>query len=617
MNRKKLLKNTKSRKGLSKGITIKTAIFIAVLIITSLSLYLINERQGSTANIEPVVFTYASPESQGLENETLTGLSETVQGFVDDDEIVGAELVIIKNNYIVLHEAFGWKDKENELPMEKNTVFNLRSMTKPIIGTAIQQLIDKNCLSPDTEVSEYIPGFDNMASGNITVEQLLTHRSGLPLSIMTTLDDYDTLQSLANATGVIGPQFTLGSKFWYSDAGAEVLGALIEIESGKNLDEYVSEELLVPLGMNNTFYYYNITLDDPRTNQIADLYIGGIDQWTKYWSPEEPFYKFAMGSQGLYGTPMDYARFLTLWLDKGHIGEEAFLSTAAIDRTLTPSSKMSSLGSDMPYPTGFYKLEAYYGQMSIMWADAETGVKVIGHSGSDGTYAWAWPEFDVIVLYFTQSRGTTSGIKLESKIDELLIHPEIKELNEGAREKYEKYLGSYIANFGPFRDTEFTVMVQNGGLAVDIPNQLVFELEEDESGKWKFKIMPEVSISFVSMGEVVSAMMLNQSGMVFELPKGTASVEEIYPEDMEKYQGVYETEDPNVTVSIVIHDGVLALDIPGQPIELDLYPPDEDGLWHIKINPTAAISFDEIEGKIDSMTLYLPDGTTYKRMRIE
>ena len=612
MNQEKSVKNTKR-----KAITNKTALILSIIIITSASIYLLINEQYNQSETKPLTFTYASPESQGLENATLNILQETVQGFVDNEEIVGAELVVIKNKNIVLHEAFGWKNKENESPMEKNTVFNIRSMTKPIIGTAIQKLIDENKLSLNTKVSEYIPGFDNPSSGNITVEQLLTHHSGLPLTVMTSVDEYETLQSLANATGFNGPQFTPGTKFWYSDAGSEVLGALIEIVSGMSLDEYVSEEILAPLGMNNTFYYNSETLDDPRADKIADLYIGNIGQWTKYWSPGEAFYRFAMGSQGLYGTPLDYARFMTMHLDEGVIGETQILSTDAIERTHTPYSKMSSLGSDMPYPTGFYQLEAYYGQMSILWTDVtEENIKVIGHSGSDGTYVWAWPELDMIILYFTQSRGSTTGLKLEAKIDELLIHPEITELNNDARERYEKYLGSYIANFGPFRDAEFTVTVQNGELAVDIPNQLVFELEGDEPS-WRFKIIPEVSISFVSEGEAVSAMIFNQSGMVFELPKGTASSEEIYPTDMEKYLGVYETEDPNITMSVVIHDGKLALVIPGQPVELDLYPPDENGMWVMKLNPTVTISFNEVDGKIDSLVLYLPDGTTYTRKRIE
>ena len=86
--------------------------------------------------------------------------------------------------------------------------------------------------------------------------------------------------------------------------------------------------------------------------------------------------------------------------------------------------------------------------------------------------------------------------------------------------------------------------------------------------------------------------------------------------DMEKYIGKYKTEDPNITMSVVIHDGMLALVIPGQPVELDLYPPDENGMWVMKLNPTVTISFNEVDGKIDSLVLYLPDGTTYTRKRI-
>jgi plasmid maintenance system killer protein len=283
---------------------------------------------------------------------------------------------------------------------------------------------------------------------------------------------------------------------------------------------------------------------------------------------------------------------------------------------------MSSLGSDMSYPTGLFNLEAYYGQMAILFSNNTTGipeVEVIGHSGSDGTYAWAWPDLDLMILYFTQSRGSTSGIKLESKIDELLIHPELEELNNQVREQYASYLGSYTANYGPFRNAEVVVTVQNGRLAVDMPNQLVYELEEpDDEGRWSFRISDEIAVSFeLDDGGNVTAMMMHQAGYVFEMPRGAPTEDEGYPEDMEKYIGTYQTEDPNVTMGVVIHDGRLALDIPGQPIELELYPPDEEGRWYMRVNPTVAVSFNETDdGKIDSLTLHLPDGTTYTRKRI-
>jgi CubicO group peptidase (beta-lactamase class C family) len=598
-------------------------IVVSLLIIGIVAVYYVNQYDQTYQPTQEVpVFSYASPESQGISNKSVVELADIVRSYFDEELIVGAELVVIKNRKIVLHEVVGWKDRENEIPMERDTLFNIRSMTKPITGAAIQILIDEGHLRLDSRAAEYLLGFDNEKSRNITVEQLLTHRSGLPLSIITAADQYETLLSMANETGMIGPEFTPGSKFWYSDAGTEVLGAIIEVETGMPLDAFVTERILEPLRMNSSFYYHPATQNDSRRGRIANLYVGGIGEWVKIWSSEEPFYPFAFGSQGLYCTPVDYACFMAMLMDDGQVGGIQLLSSDAVDRTLTPISKMSSLGSDMPYPTGFYNLEAYYGQMAILFSNSTNGtpqVEVIGHSGSDGTYAWAWPELDLMILYFTQSRGGTSGIKLEPKIDELLIHSELVDINYRARERYANYLGSYTANFGPFRNTEFVVTVQNGGLAVDIPNQLVFELEEpDEEGRWHFKLMEEVAVSFeLDDGGNVTAMKLHEAGYTFELPRGPPPEEEIYPEDMERYVGVYQTEEPNVTMKVVIHDGRLALEIPGQPIELELYPPDEEGKWYIRVNPTVAVSFNEADdGRIDSLTLHLPDGTTYTRKRI-
>ena len=275
----------------------------------------------------------------------------------------------------------------------------------------------------------------------------------------------------------------------------------------------------------------------------------------------------------------------------------------------------------MAYPCALYKLDAYYGQMVTLFSDCSSGnpqVVAIGHSGSDGTYVWGWPEEDLIILYFTQSRGGSTGTKLEAVIDELLNHPELKEINEQARVLYSSFLGSYVANFGPFRNTEFIVTVQNGVLAVDIPKQLVFELDDpDEDGKRCFTDMPGVAVSFEEEGSEIKSMTLFQGGTSFVLPKGTATVEEKYPEDMEKYTGTYETEDPELTMKIVIVNERLALDIPGQPVPLELYPPDVQGIWVMRLNPSVSVSFTETtEGEVESVTLYVPGGVSYTRKRL-
>src|SRR5512136_748793 len=96
----------------------------------------INTQLSKNQTFEP-----ASPESQGISDESLRLLASAVRGYVERDEVTGAELLVIKNRRTILHEVFGWRDRERRLPMERNTIFNVRSMTKPLTGMAAQMLI--------------------------------------------------------------------------------------------------------------------------------------------------------------------------------------------------------------------------------------------------------------------------------------------------------------------------------------------------------------------------------------------------------------------------------------------------------------------------------------------
>src|SRR6185503_11117124 len=104
----------------------------------------------------------------------------------------------------------------------------------------------------------------------------------------------------------------------------------------------------------------------------------------------------------------------------GLAGKVQVLSKEAVQRTLTPTSVMSMLGSDQPFPTGFSGLTPHYGQMSVLHVPSqhpEASPVVVGHSGSDGTIAWAWPARDLMILFFTQSRGGLTVIRLERDIE--------------------------------------------------------------------------------------------------------------------------------------------------------------------------------------------------------
>ena len=467
-------------------------------------------------------FPVASPESQGVPPEAVRQLADEVERYVKAGTIVGGEVLVIKNRKTILHQAFGDRDREEKLPMVPNTIFNVRSMTKPLTGVAVQILADEGKLHLDDPVAKYLPGFDNDKARAITVRQLLQHRSGLPLTILKSLTEYKDFQAQANATGEKGPQFKPGEKFWYSDAGSDAAAAVVEKVSGVTIDRFVTERILQPLGMMDSFYPSKA--EDPRKQRQASLYLGAPGKWVRFWKAGgDPMYPFAWGSQTLYSTPADYARFLTLWLDGGKVQGKQVLSKEAVARLLTPVSPMTVLGGDAPYPTGFSGLRPWYGEMAMLYAagdKAETAkVAAFGHGGSDGTGAWAFPAEDLIVCYFTQSRGQATTIRLEATIQDALLR------RGGAAvkvpEELKPYLGTFWANFGQYKNTPFEVVCRNGRLALDIPDQVVYELKEpDKDGRRQFVISDKIAVSFKKDdgGKVVS-MTLYQSGLSFELPR--------------------------------------------------------------------------------------------------
>src|SRR5688572_26543292 len=231
-------------------------------------------------------FPPATPESVGISGAALHELARVVQGYVDDDKIVGAQLLVIKNRRTVMDQAFGWRDRDDKVAMTCDTIFNSRSMTKPLIGASIQVLVDEGALALDDAAAKYLPGFDTDKSRNITIAQLLAHRGGLPLTIITNrLDEWETLEAQANAVGAKGPQFEPGSKFWYSDAGTDTLAAIVEVVSGMNLEAFVQERLLDPLGMSDSFF---LTKSTPHAQErVASAVTGNAGNWKRFWKGSE------------------------------------------------------------------------------------------------------------------------------------------------------------------------------------------------------------------------------------------------------------------------------------------------------------------------------------------
>ena len=424
---------------------------------------------------DPDPFPVAAPEDVGLPAQALAELAAAVRGFVERDEIVGAELLVIKGDKRVLHESFGWQDREAGLPMPKDALFSVRSMTKPVIGTAVAMLLEDSKLELDEPVATYLPSFENDKSRAITVRQLLHHTGGLPLSGLLggEISRMKGVCEIAAAVGASGPQHPPGSGFHYSDAGADTLGALVEVVSGEPLGEFLRQRIFAPLGMSDALTF--VAPDEPRRSRIASAYTGEAGGWTRYWSSADaPLFPFAMGSQGLYCSARDYARFLSLWKGNGRHADGRLLRMSSCKRALTP-------GTQMDYSSGFEGCVVHYGELWMLYIDQNQDPQgelyAFGHGGSDGTAAWVFPALDLMVLYFTQSRGNTTFPEFETTLQRALLDP-LLGIDRAPPVAYSQAeIDALLGHYWDEADRNVRTLLRKGaGLWAEIPGVGVLEL---------------------------------------------------------------------------------------------------------------------------------------------
>lgn len=436
-------------------------------------------------------FPVSTPLAEGLSPEGLESLDALVAQLVADDEVVGAELMVIRNGRTVLHSAHGWRDREGALPMETGSLFCVRSMTKPLVSVAIHQLVEDKALKLRDRVAEYLPAFDVDGKREITVQQLLQHTSGLPMSEIMALNprELTSVRAVADLGGASQLEFEPGTGFRYSDQGTDTLTALVEIVSGQPAEGFIQARILDPLGMDESRCL--LTPEDLLEGRSASKYAGSAGHWNRYWQPSDgPLFSVFLGSQALYSTLEDYARFLDMLMARGRGPDGRLLKSSSVRRITAPG----------PHPmvgsTGLPGATTGYGSLMQLWTkpaekEGRRDLVAFGHTGSDGTYAWAFPEEKTIVLYFTQSRANVTGLRLEEVLGELLLGVPFDPIQ--AAPPLEPYLGYYSEGE---RDRYRAIIRDGDGLALEILGRAVVPLVYLGEDRWKFKPNPANVIAF-------------------------------------------------------------------------------------------------------------------------
>ncbi len=298
-----------------------------------------------------------APDRVGLATAPLAEIDARMQSYIDEGKLAGIVLLVAREGQVAHAGVYGKMDLEADIAMRRDALFRIYSMTKPITGVALMTLYDEGRFQLDDPVSKYLPGFETVKvftgkDGDrvtvtdlkrpITVRDLMCHTAGLaygisratPVDVMYTearlLDRSQNLDSMLERMLKIPLAAQPGEKWMYS-ISVDVQGKLIEVLSGKPLDEFFVERVFKPLRMADTAFYVPADkLDRLAVNYgKKDGRLSPIDGSKTSQFATKPV--LLSGGGGLVSTADDYLRFAQMMLNRGELDGVRILKPETVD----------------------------------------------------------------------------------------------------------------------------------------------------------------------------------------------------------------------------------------------------------------------------------------------
>ena len=369
----------------------------------------------------------AEPESVGMSSDRLQRINTYFQKYIDSNQIAGAVTLIARKGKVVHFEAQGWRHKEEGVKMTRDTIFEMASMTKPIVSTALMMLFEEGHFLLDDPISNWIPEYENHrvrvnTDGvrpmvvpevrPVTMRHVLTHSSGLTLnSEEMGLNErelnyatnhgkgWETLQEQVVHAAVIPGAFQPGDE-WQYGSSTDYVAVLVEKISGMSIRDFLHERIFDPLGMADTYYY----VPHEKVNRVAAVYRpNGDGQIELSRSPElvEPT-KMFRGVSGLNSTAADYYRFAQMIANGGELDGTRLLGRMTVDNMI---SNHIGAGKSVYIRSRGYGFGLGFGVL-INPAEAHDALSVGSYTwgGAYGTLYWADPVEDLIGIMLIQIR---------------------------------------------------------------------------------------------------------------------------------------------------------------------------------------------------------------------
>jgi CubicO group peptidase (beta-lactamase class C family) len=352
----------------------------------------------------------AAPAGLGFSGPRIKGLLASLQADIDRNRLPGAVALIARHGQVALFESMGNQvpatAEQGPVPMARDSLFRIYSMTKPVVSVAVMMLVEQGKLLLSDPVGKHLPEFAHqqvMAATDgpaslvpvqhaATVQDLLRHTAGLtyeflgnnPVQKLYTQARIRTdLRERSNAefSAVLAPLPLIAepATVWEYSRATDVLGRLVEVISGQTLRPWLQEHVFAPLGMRDT----DFSVAPEHHHRIAEPFARDPDgaPQMRVFNVRAPA-AFESGGGGLVSTAMDYARFLQFMMNRGELDGVRLLGPRTVDYMTA-----DHLGT-IPVNAGSSKTLLLPGYGFGLGFAVRTSRGIASEPGSVGLYYW-------------------------------------------------------------------------------------------------------------------------------------------------------------------------------------------------------------------------------------
>jgi CubicO group peptidase (beta-lactamase class C family) len=366
----------------------------------------------------------SNTKAAGVDQDVLSKIPQRMRSFVDRQTVAGAVTLVAHGSDIVEFDATGMADVEAGHAMQKDTIFQIMSMTKPVTAIGIMMLAEEGKLALRDPVEDYLPEFKGLRvrttvgpdavrasvpNHAVTIRDLLTHTAGIQdYPGPPTIPDYAQTMSvpLDEVVRQLAKQpllFQPGTQWSYSSPGIEILGRIIEVCSGEKYLDFITEHILQPLGMKDSFFFPPAD----KISRIAMVYaqkdgklvrspasiLGGDPAKHRQGAV------FPAPGWGLYSTAEDLLHLYRMMLNDGVYEGHRYLSPFSVHLMTEPQTTGIQ-------PVGWMRGSDYGLAWEIVTDPlgelAGHTIGTYGHGGAFGTQGWIDPNNDLISILLIQ-----------------------------------------------------------------------------------------------------------------------------------------------------------------------------------------------------------------------